>query len=107
MGPTDSGPVAEPSGENAETAIPTCLPSPGIHVLDRFLTATEKKVHLGRLHMRLIQWHHKKKKTKKKQKLEGTRITRKGHPNPQVPAPPFTMVAEGRPMYLQANHYTQ
>ena len=27
--------------------------------------------------------------------LEGTRITRKGDPNPQVPAPPFTM-AEGR-----------
>ena len=23
------------------------------------LTATEKQVHLGRLHMRLIQWHHK------------------------------------------------
>ena len=29
--------------------------------------------------------------------LEGTRITRKGDPNPQVPAPPFTMVAEGKP----------
>ena len=28
--------------------------------------------------------------------LEGTRITRKGDPNPRVPAPPFTMVAEGR-----------
>ena len=23
------------------------------------LTATEKQVHLGQLHMRLIQWHHK------------------------------------------------
>ena len=30
------------------------------------------------------------------QQLEGTRITRKGDSNPQVPAPPFTMVAEGR-----------
>ena len=28
--------------------------------------------------------------------LEGFRITKKGDPNPQVPAPPFTMVAEGR-----------
>ena len=28
--------------------------------------------------------------------LEGTRITREGDPNPRVPAPPFTMVAEGR-----------
>ena len=44
--------------------------------------------------MRPIQWHLKKKKQKKK--LEGTRITRKGDPSPQVPAPPFTMVAEGR-----------
>ena len=51
--------MAEPSRESAETAIPTDLPGPGIHVLDRFLTATEKQVHLGRLHMRLIQWHHK------------------------------------------------
>ena len=54
------------------------------------VTATEKQVHLGRLHMRLIQWHQKKTK------LEGPRITGKGDPNPQVPAPPFTMGAEGR-----------
>ena len=51
--------MAEPSREDAETATPTGLPSPGIHVLDRFLTATEKQVHLGRLHIRLIQWHRK------------------------------------------------
>ena len=36
------------------------------------LTTTEKQVHLGRLHMRPIQWHLKSKK-KKKKKLEGTR----------------------------------
>ena len=35
------------------------------------LTATEKQVHLGRLHMRSIQRH-------KKQQLKGTRITGKG-----------------------------
>ena len=35
------------------------MPGPGIHVLDRLLTATEKQVHLGRLHMRPIQWHLK------------------------------------------------
>ena len=81
--------MAEPSREYAKTAIPTGLPGPGIHVLDRLLTATEKQVHIGRLHMRPIQWHLKKQ-------LEGTRITRKGDPNPQVPAPLFTMVAEGR-----------
>ena len=53
------------------------------------LTATEKQVHLGRLHMRPIQWHLKKA-------LENTRITRKGDPTPQFPAPSFTMVATGR-----------
>ena len=52
------------------------------------LTATEKQVHVGQLHMKLIQWHHKQ--------LEGPRITGKGDPNPQVLAPPFTMMAEGR-----------
>ena len=41
-GPTDSGPVAEPSRENAETAIPTGVPGPGIHVLDRFTNSYSK-----------------------------------------------------------------
>ena len=81
--------MAEPSRENAETAIPTGLPGPGFHVLDRFTNSYRKQVHLGRLHMRSIQWH-----LKKNWRVPG--ITRKGDPNPQVPAPPFTMVAEGR-----------
>ena len=34
-------------------SLPTC---PAVHVPDRF-TAIEKQVHLGRLHMRPIQWH--------------------------------------------------
>ena len=46
------------------------------------LTATEKQVHLGRLHMRPIQWHLK--------------TTGKGDFNSQVPAPSFTMVARRR-----------
>ena len=54
-----SGPVADPSRDYAKTAIPTGLPGPGVHVLDRLLTATEKLVHLGRLHVRPIQWHLK------------------------------------------------
>ena len=69
-------------------SVPAC-PVREFMSLIGLLTATEKQVHLGRLHTRLIQWHLKKQ-------LEGTRITRKGDPNPQVPAPPFTMVAEGR-----------
>ena len=45
--------------ETVKTAIPTGLPGPGIHVLDRLLTSTEKHVNLGRLHMGPIQWHLK------------------------------------------------
>ena len=75
--------------ETVKTAIPTGLPGPGIHVLDRLLTSTEKHVNLGRLHMRPIQWHLKNN-------WRVSRITAKGDPSPQVPAPPFTMAAEGR-----------
>ena len=49
------------------------------------ITATGKQVHLGRLHTVASQ-----------KQLEGTGITRKSDPNSQVPAPPFTMVAERR-----------
>ena len=85
-GPTDSGPVAEPSRENNETAIPTGLPGPGIHALDRF-TNSYRKASSSR---------PASYKTHSVASLEGTRITKKGDPNPQVPAPPLTMVAEGR-----------
>ena len=51
--------MAETSRDYVKTAIPTGLPGPGLHVLDRLLTTTEKQVHLGRLHMRPIQWHLK------------------------------------------------
>ena len=53
------------------------------------LTATEKQVHLGRLHMRPIQWHLEKQ-------LEGPRITRKGDPCSQIPPPSSKVVAGGR-----------
>ena len=53
------------------------------------LTATEKQVHLGQLHVRFIQWHHKHN-WRVPESLE------KVIPNPQVLAPPFTMRAEGR-----------
>ena len=52
------------------------------------LTATEKQVHLGRLHMRPIQWHLKNNWR--------VLVTRKSDSNSQVPAPPLTMVATGR-----------
>ena len=82
-GLTDSGPVAEPSRENTETAIPT---GPGIHALDRFAISYRKA----------SSSRPTSYKTHTVASLEGTRITRKGDPNHQVPASPFTMVAEGR-----------
>ena len=78
--------MAEPSRENIETAIPTGLPGPGIHALDRF-AISYRKASSSRPTLY---------KTQSVASLEGTRITRKGDPNHQVPASPFTMVAEGR-----------
>ena len=53
------------------------------------LTATEKQVHLGRLHMRPIQWHLEKQ-------LEGTKITGKGDTSSHVPPPTSKVVAGGK-----------
>ena len=68
-------------------SLPTC-PVRQFMSLIGLSTATEKQVHLGRLHMRPIQWHLKKQ-------LESTRITRKSDPGSQVAAPTLTMVATG------------
>ena len=38
-GPTDIGPVAEPPGQNTETAIPTGLSSLAAYFLDRFINS--------------------------------------------------------------------
>ena len=50
------------------------------------LTATEKQVHLGRLHMRPIQWHLK----------NNWRIPEENYSPTQVSAPSLTMVARGK-----------
>ena len=55
------------------------------------LTATEKQVHLGRLHMRPIQ-RHLKNNWRVPESLEKVIPI----PNSKVPAPPLTMVAKGR-----------
>ena len=59
-GPTDTGQVAKPTGKDTRTHLPTGLFSTGTMSLIGLLTATEKQVHLGRLHMRPIQWHLKR-----------------------------------------------
>ena len=81
--------MAEPSRENAETAIPTGLPGPGIHVLDRFANSYRKA---SSSRPTSYETHSGASQTQ----LEGPRITGKGDPNPQVLAPSFTMRAEGR-----------
>ena len=81
--------MTEPSRDYVKTAIPTGLPSPGIHVLDRLLTAAEKQVNLGRLHMRPIQWHLKNNWRVPESLEKVIQVPRSLHP-------PFIMVAEGR-----------
>ena len=60
-GLTDSRPMAKPSGQNTRNAISTGRPVRQFMSLIGLLTATEKQVHLGHLHMRPIQWHLKNK----------------------------------------------
>ena len=67
----------------------SALPGPTIHVPHRSTHSNRKEVHLGRLHMRPIQWHLKKQ-------LEGARVTGKGDPGPQIPPPPSKVVAGGK-----------
>ena len=77
------------SRENAEIAIPTGLPGPGIQVRGR-LTYSYRKTSSCR--PTSYETHSVASQTQ----LEGPRITGKGDPNPQVLEPPFTMMAEGR-----------
>ena len=84
--------MTEPARENTEnTVLPTC-PIRDFMSLIGLLTATEKQVHLGRLHMRPIQWHLK----------INSRITGKGHSNSQVHTPPPKMVAGGEQCALRS-----
>ena len=97
--------MAEPSRENAEIAIPTGLPGPGIQVRDR-LTYSYRKASSCR--PTSYETHSVASQTQ----LEGPRITGKGDPNPQVLTTPFTMMAEGRqctysPTITQIKHALQ
>ena len=76
--------------QNLQGKIQTLLLLPACPVrqfmsLIGLLTATEKQVHLGRLH----ETHT----VASQKQLEGTGIPREGHPPTQIPAPTFTMVA--------------
>ena len=57
-GPTDTGPVAKPTRKDTGAHRPACSVREFMSLIG-LLTATEKQVHLGRLHIRPIQWHLK------------------------------------------------
>ena len=88
-GPTHTGPVAESSGQNIRNTITTDLSGPAVHVPDRFANS-----HREASSPRLTT--HETHTVASQKQLEGTRITRKGDRNSQVPAPSLTMVATGR-----------
>ena len=81
-GPADSRSVAEPLRENAETTIRTGLPSPGIHVLDRFANSYRKA---SSSRPTSYETHSVASQTQ----LDCPRITGKGDPNPQVLEPKY------------------
>ena len=81
--------------QNLQTKIQEIMSSPVCPVrnlmsLIGILTATEKQVHLGHLHMRPIQWHLK---------LESARDNGKDHPHSKTTPPTSKMVAGGKQCY--------
>ena len=88
-GPTDTGLLAEPSGQNSRNTVTTSLSGPAVHVPNRFINSHREASSPG-------PTAHETHTVASQKQLEGTRITRKGDPNSQVPASPLTMVATGR-----------
>ena len=88
-GLTHTGLVAEPSRENTETAIPTGLSVQTIHVLDRSVNSQRET---SSLRSTSYETHT----VASQKQLEGSRITGKGDPNSQVPAPQLIVVARRR-----------
>ena len=89
LGPTDTEPLAKPSGQNRRNTVITGLSGPAVHVPNRFINS-HREASSPR------PTAHETHTVAPQKQLEGTRITRKGDPNSQVPAPPLTMVATGR-----------
>ena len=88
-GPTDTGPVTQPSGQNTGDIVSTDLSSPAIHVPDRF-TNSHRKASSPRATA------YKTYTVASQKQLEDTGVTRKGYSNSQVPGPSLTMVARRR-----------
>ena len=85
LGPTYTGPMAEPSEQNIENTITTGLSGPAVHVSDRFANSHRKT---SSPRPTAYETHS----VASQKQLEGTGITTKGDLNPQVPALPFTIL---------------
>ena len=84
-GQTNTGPLAKSSRKNTNTDVTTGLSGPTVHVLDTPVnchreTSSPRPV-THETHTVVSQ-------------LEGTGISREGHPSTQIPAPTLTMVAK-------------
>ena len=98
-GPTNTGPVAKPSGPTTRNTVPTGLSGPAVHVHDRF-THGHGKASSPRSST------HETYTMASQEQLENTRITGKSDPYSQL----CTLTYNGgsrKKMSLQANHYTQ
>ena len=88
-GPTYSGPVANPSGEDTDPTVTAGLSGPAIHVLDRPVNSHGKA---GSSRSTAYEAH-----TLAPQKqLEGTRISGENYPITQITTPSLKVVAGGR-----------
>ena len=83
--------MAEPSRENTDTAIPTGLSGPAIHVLDRFANSYRKA---GSPRPTTYETHT----VASQKQLEGTIVSRKSDPYSQITAPPDN-VLQGQPLH--------
>ena len=86
-GQTDTGPLAKSSRKNTNTAVTTGLSGPTVHVLDRPVNC-----HRETSSPRPVT--HETHTVASQEQLEGTGISREGHPSTQIPAPTLTMVAK-------------
>ena len=89
LGPAHTGPMAESSSKTTRTSIPTSLSGLAVHVFDGSVNSYRKAS---------SPWAttHEIHTVASQKQLEGTTITRKGGPYPQVCAPPSKMLAGGR-----------
>ena len=88
-GPTDTGPVVKPSGQDSDATFSTGLFGKGIYVLDRSTDGHRKTSAPG-------QTAHETDPVASQKQLENTGILGKMDPSAQISTPSFTMVAKRR-----------